>query len=146
MKPWDKEIDTLRLYDLARHHSLAFTRDGDTYAFDSFTAHGLSQALAFAEGFDRAIYAQQSFRALTVDDGRTLLFVPMTVLSASLRNDDDQRDLRRLRELIQQHGIILTQDDMPDFSAHTLSQALGFAEGFDRGVQHRTAARESKDA
>jgi hypothetical protein len=142
MKTWDEETDTLRLYDLTRQHGLTFTRDGDTYVFDSFTAHGLPQALAFAEGFDRAIYARHSL----LSDGKTLLFVPMTVLSASPRNDDDQRDRQRLRKLIQQYGIILTQDDMPDFNAHTLSQALGFAEGFDRGVRHRTAARETRNA
>jgi hypothetical protein len=146
MKYRDKETDTLRLNDLAKQHGLTITRDGDKYVFDSFTAHGLTQALAFAEGFDRAVYARQSFRTLTLDDGKTLLFVPETVLSATARNRDDQRDYRRLRKLIQQHGITLTRDAMPDFNAHTLNQALGFAEGFDRAVHRRTAAHESRDA
>jgi hypothetical protein len=53
MKNSDKETDTLRLNDLAKQHRLTFKRVGSTYIFDDFTAHGLRQALGYAEGFDR---------------------------------------------------------------------------------------------
>jgi hypothetical protein len=35
-------------------HGTYYSRIGNTYIFDDFTAHGLEQALGFAEGFDRA--------------------------------------------------------------------------------------------
>ena len=52
----DRETDTLRLQDLAQEHGLKFKRVGRAYLFDdyTFTACSLLQALAFAEGFDRA--------------------------------------------------------------------------------------------
>jgi hypothetical protein len=50
----DQETDLLRLNDLSRKHDLSFRKVGRTYIFDDFTAHGLKQALGFAEGFDRA--------------------------------------------------------------------------------------------
>jgi hypothetical protein len=54
MKYDDKETDLLRLDSIAQQHGLTFKRVGSTYQFDDFTAHGLEQALGFAEGFDRA--------------------------------------------------------------------------------------------
>jgi hypothetical protein len=53
----NRETDTLRLNDLAKEHGLVFTTSGATWFFDdySFRARSLGQALAFAEGFDRAI-------------------------------------------------------------------------------------------
>ena len=54
MKYDDKETDLLRLDSLAQQHGLTYKRVGRTYQFDDFTAHGLEQALGFAEGFDRA--------------------------------------------------------------------------------------------
>jgi hypothetical protein len=50
------ETDTLRLHDLAKEHGLNFTTSGATWYFDdhTFRARSLGQALAFAEGFDRA--------------------------------------------------------------------------------------------
>jgi hypothetical protein len=51
-----KETNILRLNDLAEQHGLTFKRVGNTYIFDDFTAHGLRQALGFAEGFDRGRY------------------------------------------------------------------------------------------
>jgi hypothetical protein len=53
MKYSDNETDSLRLHDVAKEHGLNFTRRGSTFQFESFTAHGLRQALKFAEGFDR---------------------------------------------------------------------------------------------
>jgi hypothetical protein len=50
----DEETDTLRLHDVAKEHGLTFTQHGATFQFESFTAHGLKQALGFVEGFDRA--------------------------------------------------------------------------------------------
>ena len=51
-----RDSDRLRLDDLAREHGLKFKRVGQSYLFDdyTFTARSLGQALAFAEGFDRA--------------------------------------------------------------------------------------------
>jgi hypothetical protein len=51
----EEETDTFRLNDLAKEHGLTFRRVGSTYKFDDFNAHGLRQALGYAEGFDRAI-------------------------------------------------------------------------------------------
>jgi hypothetical protein len=51
---WDEESDTARLEDLAKLHGLTFKHVGSTYIFDDFNAHGVRQALGFAEGFDRA--------------------------------------------------------------------------------------------
>jgi hypothetical protein len=50
----DRETDRLRLNELASKHGLSFRKVGRTYIFDDFTAHGLKQALGFAEDFDRA--------------------------------------------------------------------------------------------
>jgi hypothetical protein len=51
-----RETDRLRLHDLAKEHGLKFRRVGSAYLFDdhTFTARNQGQALAFAEGFDRA--------------------------------------------------------------------------------------------
>jgi hypothetical protein len=54
LKSSDRDTDLLRLNDLARKHGLKYRRVRNTYTFDDFTAHGLKQALGFAEGFDRA--------------------------------------------------------------------------------------------
>jgi hypothetical protein len=53
--PNDRETDALRLNDLAREHGLTFKRVRSTYQFEDYTAHGLKQALGFAEGYDRAM-------------------------------------------------------------------------------------------
>jgi hypothetical protein len=52
----NRETDVLRLHDLAKEHGLNSTMSGATWYFDdhTFRARGLGQALAFAEGFDRA--------------------------------------------------------------------------------------------
>jgi len=54
IEPNDQETYNLRLLALAKRHGLGFVKSGSTYQFDDFTAHGLEQALGFAEGFDRA--------------------------------------------------------------------------------------------
>ena len=54
MKSTDQNTDLLRLNDLVKKHGLHYRRVRNTYSFDDFTAHGLNQALGFAEGFDRA--------------------------------------------------------------------------------------------
>lgn len=54
VKSNDQETDQLRLDDLVTEHGIAYQRIGNTYTFDDFTAHGLEQALGFAEGYDRA--------------------------------------------------------------------------------------------
>lgn len=48
------ESDLMRLQDLVKEHGLTYQRVGSTYSFEDYTAHGLRQALGFAEGFDRA--------------------------------------------------------------------------------------------
>jgi hypothetical protein len=60
------DTDLLRLKDLVRQHGLTYRTIGASYQFDDrvgaeafmdgdiFTARGLREALAFAEGFDRA--------------------------------------------------------------------------------------------
>jgi hypothetical protein len=50
----EEETDTYRLNDLAAQYGLTFKRVGNIYRFQDFNAHGLRQALGFAEGFDRA--------------------------------------------------------------------------------------------
>ena len=52
-----KESDTARLHDLAQQHGLHFRRSGMIYRFEDYTAYGLDQALAYVEGFDRAMAA-----------------------------------------------------------------------------------------
>lgn len=54
LKSSELETDLQRLNDLVRQHGLHYRRVGSTYNFEDFTAHGLKQALGFAEGFDRA--------------------------------------------------------------------------------------------
>jgi len=54
LEPNDQETDNLRLLDLAKQYGLRFVKCGTTCDFDDFTAHGLKQALGYAEGFDRA--------------------------------------------------------------------------------------------
>lgn len=67
LKSNDHETDLLRLNDLAKQHGLAYRKHGkNSYYFDDrtgedafcggymFVARGLREALAFAEGFDRA--------------------------------------------------------------------------------------------
>jgi len=66
MKFDSKETDILRLADLAKQHGFTYKNVGTSYYFDTDTkenafqegfiyrAHGLREALAFAEGFDRA--------------------------------------------------------------------------------------------
>jgi hypothetical protein len=55
----NRETDMLRLDDLAKEHGLSFTTSGAAWFFDfdvqTFRARSLGQALAFAEGFDRAM-------------------------------------------------------------------------------------------
>jgi hypothetical protein len=53
IEPNDQETDQLRLDDLVTEHGIAYSRVGNTYIFEDFMAHGLEQALGFAEGFDR---------------------------------------------------------------------------------------------
>jgi hypothetical protein len=59
------ETDLLRLADLAKEHGFTYIKVGTRYYFDTeikgpfqdgfiYSAHGLREALAFAEGFDRA--------------------------------------------------------------------------------------------
>ena len=60
------DTDLLRLKDLVRQHGLTYRTNGSSYQFDDrvgaeafsdgdiYTARGLREALAFAEGFDRA--------------------------------------------------------------------------------------------
>lgn len=55
----DRETDLMRLSDLAKQHGLKYRRVGRTYIFEEYTAHGLRQALGFAEGFDRAKWQVQ---------------------------------------------------------------------------------------
>jgi hypothetical protein len=67
MKFDSKETDILRLADLAQQHRFTYQKVGGAfYFFDDgihhsandvpdYTARGLREALAFAEGFDRAI-------------------------------------------------------------------------------------------
>jgi hypothetical protein len=52
-----REQDAMRLDDLSQRHGLPFRKTGMIYRFEGeeFTAYGLDQALAFAEGYDRAI-------------------------------------------------------------------------------------------
>jgi hypothetical protein len=59
----EKETDALRLNDLAKQYGLNFRRVGSTYKFEDFNAHGLRQALGFAEGFDRAMLARKPANA-----------------------------------------------------------------------------------
>ena len=67
LKSNERETDALRLDGLARRHGLAYRKRGrNIYQFDDrtgadafsdgciFSARGLREALAFAEGFDRA--------------------------------------------------------------------------------------------
>jgi hypothetical protein len=56
----EEETDTFRLNDLAKEHGLTLRRVGSTYKFDDFNAHGLRQALGFAEGFDRAMASRSA--------------------------------------------------------------------------------------
>jgi hypothetical protein len=121
--------DLLRLNDLARQRALGFVQDGNAYRFNGFTAQGLTQALAFAEGFDRGAYG---LHRLELSNGRMVLYVPGAVPSRKPVGSREERDLHRLTALIKQHGISLSRDEMPDFNAHTLKQALGFVEGFHR--------------
>jgi hypothetical protein len=51
----DKETDELRLNDLSQQYDLPFKRIRSTYVFEDFRAHGLRQALGYAEGYDRAM-------------------------------------------------------------------------------------------
>jgi hypothetical protein len=50
--PNSKAPDTRRLNRLVKEHGLTLKIEGDTYTFHQFTAHGLPQALAYAEGFN----------------------------------------------------------------------------------------------
>jgi len=62
----EQDTDLLRLNDLAQQHGLSYRKVGTRYSFDDrlgtdafsdgciYTARGLREALAFAEGFDRA--------------------------------------------------------------------------------------------
>jgi len=62
----DQDTDLMRLNDLVRQHGLSYRKAGASYQFDDragpeafedgciYTARGLREALAFAEGFDRA--------------------------------------------------------------------------------------------
>ena len=43
-----------RLHRLAKQHGLPFKKIGNTYKFLDVNAHGLDQAIGYAEGFDRA--------------------------------------------------------------------------------------------
>jgi hypothetical protein len=66
LKSNDHETDLLRLNDLAKQHGLSYRRVGVAYYFDDavgekaftegfiYVARGSREALAFAEGFDRA--------------------------------------------------------------------------------------------
>jgi hypothetical protein len=56
----DVETDLTRLQDLVKHHGLRLRRVRTTYMFDDYTAHGLKQALGFAEGYDRAMQHVQN--------------------------------------------------------------------------------------
>jgi hypothetical protein len=56
----DVETDLIRLEDLVKHHDLRLRRVRTTYMFDDYTAHGLKQALGFAEGYDRAMQRFQN--------------------------------------------------------------------------------------
>jgi hypothetical protein len=60
------DTDLLRLNDLVKQHGISCRTNGTSYQFDDrvgaeaftdgdiYTARGLREALAFAEGFDRA--------------------------------------------------------------------------------------------
>ncbi len=61
----DRETDILRLDDLAEQYGLTFQRRGSLYIFNDFIAHGLRQALGFAEGYDRAMLDQKSAQETT---------------------------------------------------------------------------------
>jgi hypothetical protein len=52
----EAEQDKMRLDDLVQRHGLPYVKRGSRYRFEEeeFTARGLREALAFAEGFDRA--------------------------------------------------------------------------------------------
>jgi|GEM_PF-3178133 len=63
LKSNDDDTDLLRLNDLAKQHGLRFCKVGRTYQFNDYTAHGLEQALGFAEGFNRAKWQGQTFNA-----------------------------------------------------------------------------------
>jgi hypothetical protein len=66
LKSNDRETDLMRLADLTKQHGLSYRCVGNTYRFDDrigpdafedgciYTARGLREALAFAEGYDRA--------------------------------------------------------------------------------------------
>lgn len=69
------ESDRLRLRDLARQRGLTYRYTGNTYEFDDrigpdafkdgciYMARSFSEALAFAEGFDRGIEKASGARA-----------------------------------------------------------------------------------
>src|SRR5215831_1575771 len=90
MKFDSTETDTLRLKDLAKQHGLIFKRVGTSYRFDHFTAHGLTQALGFVEGFDRA-------RA-SMNDARS---IEWEVAAQQLVMCDDPQEIRRLERLLE---------------------------------------------
>ncbi len=89
MKYDSKETDILRLKDLAKQHGLIFKRVRGNYRFDHFTAHGLPQALGFAEGFDRARASISSAR--TAD---------WEIAAQQLVRCDDPQEMRRLESLL----------------------------------------------
>jgi hypothetical protein len=66
LKSDELDTDLIRLKDLVKRHGLSCRTNGASYQFDDrvgeeaftdgdiYTARGLTEALAFAEGFDRA--------------------------------------------------------------------------------------------
>jgi hypothetical protein len=125
LKEIEAESDTLRLHDLAEQYGLAFRQVGGTYRFDGYTAHGLPQALGYAEGFDRARHHTPP----TDEDIAT--WIP----GADYGNP---AETPRLHDLARKHGLLFRRFGSTykflDFNAHGLRQALGYVEGFDRAM------------
>jgi hypothetical protein len=129
-----KESDMARLQDLADQHGLPVEQLGDTYRIDGFAADGLPQALAYAEGIDRA------------SCGEPALFLGAEVERSDRKAAVHRRDASLLKQLIEQNGIIIADNryaayETSAFKAFTLSEAIGFAQGV---AQYQSTSRSAR--